>query len=137
MTAIAGGMIDGLDFNGKILSIQEGESCDLTGAFKNAETAIAKAALLTVAATLYDESTGTVINTRNAQDILDANGGSVDDSGNLTLRLDPADNVLVGSPAVGSYERHVLRIAWTWNDGVATRTGIQQIRLYVESIQEV
>ena len=141
MTPFAGETIDGADANSKIVSVQEGESCDVTAALKNGDDDIAKAALVTVTATLYLEADGTVINSRNDQDILDANGGLITDEGVLTLRLEPDDNVLVGHPAVtvDAHETHILRIEWTWDDAVAAspRTGKQQIRLYVQQLQDV
>ncbi len=139
MMVFAGNTVEGVDANDKIVSVQEGEGCDISGAFKNGSAAIAKAALATVTATLYDETTGAVINSRNDQDILDANGCVVDASGNLTLRLQPLDNVLVGSPDVDDHETHILRIQWTWDDGVLVddRTGKQQIRIHVQQLQDV
>ena len=84
MNPTAGITLDGLDANNKLVSVQEGEGCDLTGAFKNGSAAIAKAALATVTATLYDESTTAVINSRDEQDILDANGMAIGADGAFT-----------------------------------------------------
>jgi hypothetical protein len=139
MIDYAGDVILGVDSDGERVSIQEGESCNVVATPQDMDgSAIAKASLLTLTASLFLESSGASINSRKGQDVLDANGGAVSAAGVLTLRLQPADNVIVGSPAVDAYEQHILRIGWTWNDGVLTpRTGIQDIRLYVQQLRTV
>lgn len=123
------------DSSDKVVPVQAGESCNIVATFHDmGGTAIAKAALLSLTATLYDEATSAVINSRNAQSVLDANQGAVASDGALTLRLTPSDAVIAGSVSVGATERHVLRLTWTWSDGVATRTGIDEWVLLVEKI---
>lgn len=134
MSTSTGKIIDLLDADGHAPAVQEGESCDITGTFQNGDTAIAKSALGTVTLTLYDERTSEVINSRNDQDILDANGGSITDAGVLTLKLQADDNVVCGSIAAGRTEPHIARIKFTWTDGELTRTGIQEFRLRVEKL---
>ena len=127
--------LDLKDAAGKALVVQQGESCDVVVSFVDmAGAAIVKAAIATLTATLFDESTSTTINSRSAQTILDANGGTVTTSGVLTLRLGPLDAVIVGSVDVGDIEQHVLRITWTWSDGVQTRTGIEERVISVERL---
>ena len=127
--------LDLKDASGKALVVQQGEDCDVVVSFADMTgAAILKAALATLTATLFDETTSTTINSRSAQSVLDANGGTVTSGGVLTLRLGPLDNVIVGSVAVGDVERHVLRLAWTWSDGVQTRTGIEERVVSVERL---
>jgi len=123
-----------LDADDNRPAVQEGESANVTGSFQNGDDAIAKAAILSVTFTLYDEATAAVINGRDGQDILDANGGSITAAGVLTLKLQPADNCVVGSIAAGRLEPHIGRVKWTWTDGLLTRTGIQEFRIYVEKL---
>ena len=137
MTVYAGETLIAIDDKGRRLALQAGESCNVQGSFYNGDTAIAKVALASVKAWLYDEETGVSINSRKDQDILDANGGTIDADGVLTVRLEPADNVIVGTVEVDAIETHILRVKWTWNDGVAVRTGTQQVRLYIQQIQTV
>lgn len=137
MTEYAGRVVIGVDSNGIRASVQEGESCNVVATFKDGDTAVAKSALLTVTASLFLESTGASINSRSGQNILDVNGGTITSAGVLTMRLDPADNVIVGTPSIDVHEQHILRIGWTWNDGTATRTGIQDIRIYVQQLRTV
>ena len=127
--------LDLKDAAGKALVVQQGEDCDVVVSFTDmAGAAILKAALATLTATLFDESTSTTINSRSAQSVLDANGGTVTSGGVLTLRLGPLGNVIVGSVAVGDVERHVLRLTWTWSDGVQNRTGIEERVISVERL---
>ena len=139
MTTIVyiGPIVNGKDGAGRVVVIQEGESCNVFGTFYDGSSAIAKTALATVTCDLFVESSGVSINSRKVQDILDANNGVVSSGGELTLRLGPLDNIIVGTPDTEGYETHILRITWTWNDGIAVRTGIQEIRLYIESLTTV
>jgi len=112
------------DANGKALTIQEGESCDITCTFKDMDgAAITKTNLISLTVSLFDLKTSSAINNRSAQSVIDANGGVVATDGTLTLRLQPADNVIIGNITVGDIQTHVLEFVWTWNDGVLTRTG--------------
>lgn len=119
--------------DGATLVIDEGESCNVTAVPKDmAGAAIAKANLATLTATLVDENTGDVINSRDAQSVLDANGGTVASDGTLTLRLQPADSAIVTTGDAGTIEGHILRLTWTWSDGVMTRTGVQEWGIKVQ-----
>jgi hypothetical protein len=101
--------------------IEEGESMNIGISFHDmAGVAITKANLITLTITLIDVATSTVLNSRNGQSILDANGGTVTNDGVLTMRLDAADAPMVGT---ASRESHLARFTWTWNDGVSVRTG--------------
>jgi hypothetical protein len=116
----------------KVVIVNEGESCNVAIEFQDMyKAAIVKASLLTLAATLYDETTKAIINGRNAQSVLDVNGGTVASNGALTLRLQPLDAVVVGSIDTGEMEAHVLLIEWTYSDGVLTRTGIKDVEIKV------
>lgn len=127
-----------LDSDGHTLTVQQGESCNVIVVFHdNAGAAILKANLASLTATLFDQASAAVINSRSAQNVLDANGGAVATDGTLTLRLGPLDNVIVGTVAVGAIQKHVLRVTWTWSDGVATRTGIEERIIRVEKIAAI
>lgn len=134
MAATSGKVIDLLDADGRTAIVQEGESCNVSGQLKNGADDVIKASLLSLVLTLYDESSSAVINSRDAQDVLDAAGGSVSAGGLITMALDPADNPIAGSAPAGSTEPHILRFKWTWHDGTSTRTGIQEFRLQAEKL---
>lgn len=85
---------------------------------------VPKVQLSTVTLTLYQAGVpGTYINSRNAQTILDANGGTVATDGTLTLILGNLDNALISQTA--AQEFHVALIRWTWASG--TRHGAKEI----------
>ena len=57
---------------------------------------------------------GGIINAREDVDILNANGGSLDASGNFALRLSAADNPIVGGGA-DTIQPHTLLIRKVWD----------------------
>jgi hypothetical protein len=57
--------------------------------------AVPSSALTSLTLLLYDKATGQILNSRNTQNVLNANGVSIDGSGNLTWVMDPADNAIV------------------------------------------
>ena len=123
--------------DGDLVNVQEGESCNIVATFKDLNgNAIVKASLITLTMTLALESTSAAINGRGPtpQNVLDANGGTVASDGTLTLRLQPADNSIIGTPLDGTIEVHVIEFEWTWNDGVAVRTGHSgPLGIYIEN----
>jgi hypothetical protein len=118
---------------GEYVTIQSGESCNLTGTLKSTEGAtITSIATLTL--TLYDSATGAIINSRNAQNVNGVNGGSFT-SGNYVIELDSADTTAVGDIADNSSQVRVARIEFTYSDGDTTRKGIEQFSFKVEKMK--
>lgn len=89
--------------------------------------------LFTVTLSLYEASTKQTINGRNGVDIKNANGGSFNATGLLTLTLSDADNVIV-LPARAS-ESHVALISWTWASGA--KTGRKELHFTVPNQPKV
>lgn len=123
------------DQNNDNLIVQQGESFNFTGTFEDVSatpTQLTSDEIVTLKLTLF---AGTkIINSRNAQDIKNANGGSLTAAGVLTLKLDPTDQTIVdGSLATGATEQHIARIDWTWNDG-SVRTGRTEYVFEVEKL---
>jgi hypothetical protein len=114
--------------------VQSGESCNVVVTFQDLTgVTIVKASLITLTVTQFEQKTAAIINSRNNQSILDANGGSVASDGTLTLRLQPLDSVISNTNTnVETSEVHVLRFDFTWSDGVSTRTGRENRGLSVE-----
>ncbi len=74
--------------------------------------------LTTLTLTLYDFISGTIINSRSKQDILNKNNVTIDGNGLLTWDMVVADNAIMGtSVLVGGLEQHVALFEYTW--GVA------------------
>jgi hypothetical protein len=116
------------DRTGRVVTVDEGEHADIVGEFLDANgDTILKASLSTVQLTLYDRTTLAIINTRNLQSVLDANGGTVDTAGEITMRLNATDNAILDTELeVGEIEEHVARFTWGWNDGVEAREGKEE-----------
>lgn len=124
-----------LDAIGDRVVIQEGESSDLTITFVDGNgNAIQKSNFVSVLLTLYDRNRSTIINGRLNQNVLDANDGTMSVNGVLTLKLGPSDNIIVGTAPNNTFEEHVARFVWTWNDGTNVRTGIEETLFLVENL---
>ena len=115
-----------LDPDGNCTEVEEGEVARVTVTFEDYDAAsLALANILSLTLTLRNAEDDSIINSRNAQSILNANGGTVvdvDGVATLTLILDEDDNANVGGVLSG-VETHWLDLAWTWDDGTAVRTG--------------
>lgn len=124
-----------LDSADEPIVFTEGASGDIVAQFHDMLGAdVNEAAILTLVLTLYDKASLQVINSRNEQNVKDVNGGTVATNGELTMRLNPIDNVIVGS---NTTEEHIARFKWTWNDGTETRTGIEEILFSVTNLPTV
>lgn len=98
--------------------------------------ALASASLTTLTLTLYDQASGTIINSRDAQDILNTHNVTVSALGVLVWTMQPADNAIVGtSVAAGYRERHVALFQWTWSAG--TKAGKYEVLIDVEQLVKV
>lgn len=96
-------------------------------------TVIPNGTLTALALTLFvDDGNDTIINSRNAQDILNANGGVIEADGRIVFTLAPADNPIVD--AALPFERHIALFEWTWGSGKA---GKFQLILVVRNLQQV
>src|SRR5262245_35761022 len=78
--------------------------------------AIPVASVSTIPLTLYDRTTGTIINSRDHVDGKNANGVTIDSGGNLAWTMVPADNAIIGYWDV---EEHVALFEWTLPSGKA------------------
>lgn len=99
---------------------------DLDGA------ALGASALDTLTLTLHDECTQAIINEREAQDVLNVNGGEVTEAGVFTLRLDPDDTVILDDD--NAKEWHVALLTWTWTVNSVEYTGRAEIKHRVKNL---
>ena len=99
------------------------------------EVAIDVAQLETVTLTYYDKETRQIINTREAQDVLQNNNVIITTVAGppivTTLRWDiqQEDTVIVDSRR--ELEMHIALFEWTW---ATTRKGLHEVQFQVESI---
>ncbi len=119
------------DSTGQFVTIQAGESCNLTGTLK--DTAGATVTPLTFTLSLFDYGSGVIVNSRKDQDVLGANGGTVTD-GVYEIELNAADTQIVGTLAAGKSQERVARLTYTWNDSGNTRTGVEEFIFPVQSL---
>jgi hypothetical protein len=109
---------------------QKGETATITHTIKDDNgVGIADTDLITLTLTLRDEYSGGIINDRDAQDVLNANGGTVNSLGGFELFLDTADNPIVDS---SNYrEWHVAALQWSYTSGANTHVGKDVLKFKV------
>lgn len=123
-----------LDGSGNKVIVDEGESLNLQVTLKDADgTTVNAANVSTLTFTLYDLNSAGVINAWDDKDVKNANNATIASS-ILTIRLEAADNAIAGSAKVGDIEMHVGKVKFTWSDGTATRTGIEEVVFGVRNI---
>ena len=110
-------------------SMDEGESGVYTAALTDENgTAIAAANLSAFTLTLYEKSTETVINSRNAQNVLNTNNVTVDAAGVVTWTIQPGDTAIIRPDA--HYEDHVGVFVATWAAGTKRKPHEVTIRVH-------
>lgn len=120
-------------------SLDERVSYTYTVTLKDGDdTAISDGDLLTLTLTLYDVRTGDILNSRNAQNVLNASNVTVA-SGVVTWKMQPADNVIIATGLlVDEEEEHRALFTWTWTDSdTDTQTGRHEVALFVRNLEKV
>jgi len=82
---------------------------------------------------MSDNPTFAVINSRTAQNVLNANDVSLDTSGNLTWQMVPLDNAVIDSALTTEDHRAVFN--WTYSGGA--KTGRHIIDLTVVNLEKI
>ena len=112
-----------------------------TGRYKvvlhdEAGLAIPLSAMTTITLTLYDDYTGTIINSRNAQNVKNTNNVSYTEAGLLTWTLQPNDNIIVTSEVrTNGYEKHIALFEYTWSSG--SKAGKHELEFQVRQLNKV
>jgi len=98
--------------------------------------AVAAQVLTTFTLTLYNLSSGTVINSRSAQNVLNANQVTVDGSGNVVWNWLPADMTII-NPNLNS-EEHVALFEAKWLDSqLRNRQGNHEVHFIVNRVAQL
>lgn len=97
-----------------------------------AGVAVAGSSLATLTLTLYDVATGTILNSRNAQNVLNLNGVTVSEAGALAWTMVPADNAITTTSR--SYELHRAVFIATWD---TTKQMVHEVEIRVRNIGKV
>jgi hypothetical protein len=121
--------------------VAEADSVQITAYLEQeTEEYVPLAALSSLTLTLRDKASGGIVNSRNNQSILNANGGTVSEvventvtRTKLVLQLTPADHPVVD--ATRRVESRVALIRWTWNGGA--RGGGREILYKVTNLMGV
>ena len=121
------------DENGNPVVVQEKETCKIQCQLKHGTTNITLSQLASLKLYLYNSADKKKINFVDGTNILNTDRGTVSSTGLVTIRLLVADNPIVGtSVAELGLEQHIARLEWTWNDGVSTQTGVQELEFTIE-----
>ncbi len=93
--------------------VNERTSARYTATLEDETGAVVPAsALLTLTLTVYDVETGTKINSRDSQNVLNTNGVSISEAGALVWTLEPADNIIVSTALLNEKHRALFRATW-------------------------
>jgi len=119
--------------------VYEGSTRKIQATLQDASgTAVPASSLASLTLTLFDVALGSIINSRNAQDVLNKNDVAVDGNGLLTWSMRTADNVIVDATlAAGAYETHRAMFIWTYTSGGTTETTIHIIEFRVLNLLKV
>lgn len=105
------------DSDGNPLVARERSTGTLRFALTDEDGAPISDTLLTsLTLTLYDRLSGTTLNDRNHQDVLNLNDVILDGSGHAAWSVQSADHVLVSQKPM-ALERHRAVFEYTWNSG--------------------
>lgn len=86
----------------------------------------------TLTLTLYDKATRAIINARDAQDVLQKNGVTVSEAGELIWMASPEDNPILSTTLL--MERHVVLFEYSWG-GDPDQTDHVKIYLDVQRME--
>jgi hypothetical protein len=95
-------------------------------------TAVPGSTLTDLRLTLYEKTSGTILNNRDNQNVLNQNQVTVDESGLITWQIMPADNAIVTTKKL---EIHVAVLTASWSSG--TRKMVHQFEIDVTNINKV
>lgn len=116
-------------------TINERSSCLYTGKIVDESgNPIPGSELDTLTLTLYNAADKAIINNLDDTNVLNANGVTVNESGELTWLPGYACNPIVGDVGLGLTEKHIAQFEWTWGSG---RRGSHLLVLHVVQLHEV
>jgi hypothetical protein len=111
-------------------TLHEGETAKVSATVTD-EAGATQTSVDALTVTLYDEATGDVINSRDAQSLDGENNGTFT-SGALVWEMQPADNAI--TDAAKDHEVHVALFEWTFG---TTKKGKHEIRFLVHNLTKV
>lgn len=116
------------------LEMTEGTTPDFTTVLlDNNNQSVAGSVLDTLTLTYYQEYTHTIINGRNVQNVLQANGITVDEDGNLLWELSLLDTVILNDAL--ATEPHIAFFEFSWPGALGTEVNRKEYRFLVDNVQ--
>ena len=117
--------------------VEENSTAKYTALLKDeSESAISLADLTTVTLTLYDKTKDSIINSRDGQNVLNANNVVIETGGVLIWTMQPADNAIIADKLrSNAYEKHVALFEFTWNSG--NKSGKHELEYEVRQLNKV
>src|SRR5262245_59212592 len=114
-------------------NILEKTSRKYTAVLKDLDgVSIPSATLNTLHLTLYSIHSLAIINSRQAQNVLNANQVTVDANGNLAWEMLPANNAILDDSL--ATEIHRALFEWTW---AGTKSGAHEVDFQVRNLNKV
>lgn len=95
------------------------------------------AAIQSITASLHDSTSNNVINARNAQNVLNANGGTLASDGWFNLILGTDDTPLVNAAATDLEEHKLTLVVTFFRTGGGLGTIRHEIRHYIQPLEHV
>lgn len=120
-----------------VIRVNEGSTFEWTGTMKDENgLALAPTDLASLTCTLYDEDTGQIINSRNSQNVLNANNFTLSSASSANISWDSpmADNPIIDDAK--ETEVHIALIRWTYGTGAAFG-GSKEIAIRVVNLVRV
>lgn len=119
----------------KLFTVNEKCTAKYTATIKDEDgSAIPAASLTSLTLTLYDLSDPdrAIINSRDGQNVLNANNVTVDSSGVVTWTMQAADNTIQNDDRYA--ERHKALFVFTWDSG--NKSGIHEVEFDVRNVEK-
>lgn len=116
-----------------VATLTEGTTPEISATLVDlAGVAVPGSVLDSLVLTYYQEYTQAIINARNAQNVLQANGVTVGADGKLVWGLSLADTVIVNDAL--ETEPHIANFTFTYPDGAETKVGSLTLRIPIANI---
>lgn len=115
-------------------SAKEGSVAELSGVLRDQAGAVITESRLTGLRFTLKDASGNVVNSRDDVNILNANGGAVDASGNFTLLLRAADHSIADQTVLSETRYAIITKIW---DAANQKTDIDVIRYDVKNLKFV
>jgi len=96
---------------------------------------IPKSLMNTLVLTLHDIKSGSIINSRNGQNVFDLNNVTIATDGKITWIIQAVDNIIVATVDLPAFEVHKALFELTWNS--STRKFNWTVDISVKNLAKV